>query len=109
MSSAASGKTGAEAAAMDGGDRAGLWCRVGCGEVCEEGVVGLARDVALEAAEDLALALPFGGAAGGVGAGALAVAQSADRDHVQRPVRVAITAVVKAVAQGLARGRGDRA
>ena len=79
------------------------------GEVGEQGVVGLARDVALEAAHDFALGLAFGGAAFRVGAGALAVAQPADGDQVQRPVGLAVAAVVEAVAGGLAGGGGYRA
>jgi hypothetical protein len=79
------------------------------GEVREQGVVGLAGDVALQAAHDFRLALAFGGAAFGVGASALAVAQAADDDQVQRSVRLAITAVVQAMAGRLARGGGDRA
>jgi hypothetical protein len=47
-------------------------------EVGAECVVGLAGDVALEAAEDLAAVEPVGGASGCVGAGVLAVAEPAD-------------------------------
>ena len=47
-------------------------------EVGEQGVVELAGDVALEAADDLGLGLAFGGAALGVVAGALAVTELAD-------------------------------
>ena len=77
------------------------------GEVGLEGGVDLAGDVALEAAEDLALGLAFGRAALRVGACALAVAQTADSDQVQGPVGLAVAAVVEAVAGGLAGGRGD--
>src|SRR3954454_8240439 len=88
-------------AAGDGDDRIALsraltlWEQVG-----DECVVDLARDVALEAADDLGLGLAFGGAPRGVGARAFAAAQAADRDHVQRAVGVAAAAVVEAVAVG---------
>lgn len=52
-------------------------------EVGGEGVVGLASDVALQEAEDLALILAHG-AAGCVGLSAWAIAQAADGGHVQR-------------------------
>ena len=45
----------------------------------------------------------------GVGAGAFAVAQAADGDHVQRAVGVAVAAVVEAVAVGAPARDGDRA
>ena len=47
--------------------------------VNDEGVVDLAGDVALEAADDLGLAEPFGGASAGVGAGGFVVLESDDR------------------------------
>src|SRR5215216_1938180 len=72
-------------------------------------MVGLASDVALEAADDLAFGLALGGAALGVAAGAVAVAQAADGDHVQGAVGVAVTAVVEAVACRAPGGRWDRA
>ena len=81
----------------------------GVGEVGAQGVVDLAGDVALEAAHDFALGLAFGGAAFDVGAGALAVAQAADGDQVQRAVGLAVTAVVEAMAGRLAGGGRDRA
>src|SRR6266540_899902 len=77
-------------------------------EVGAEGVVGLAGDVAFEAAEDFASVESFGGAFRGVGAGALAVAEPADGDHVQRPVGLSVAAVVEAVAGGAAGAGGDR-
>src|SRR4051794_1900271 len=73
-----------------------------------EGVIGLARDVALEAADDLALGLAFGGATLRVGAGAVAAAQAADGDHVQAAVGVAVAAVVEAVSRHAPRGGRDR-
>src|SRR5438132_2194665 len=69
-------------------------------EICEvraERVIRLPRDVAFEAAEDLTPVQTLGGALGGVGAGALAMAQAADGDHVQRPVRLAVAAEVESV------------
>ena len=108
MSSAVSGDPDRSGAAVDGGDRGRRW-GLQPGQVGEQGVVGLAGDVALEAAHDFGLRLAFGGAAFRVGAGALAVAQTADDDQVQRSVRLAIAAVVEAVAGALAGGGGDRA
>ena len=69
----------------------------------------LAGDVALEAADDLLLGLALAGAALDVGAGLRAVAQTADRDHVQGSVGLAIAPVVEAVAATLPRGDRDRA
>src|SRR6266516_4801264 len=79
------------------------------GEVGAEGVVDLAGDVALEAADDLFLAEAFGDAALGVGAGASAVAQPADSDQVEGTVGLAIAAAVEPVSGGAAGGGGDRA
>ena len=78
-------------------------------EVGEQGVVELAGDVALEAADDLGLGLAFGGASFGVGAGLLAAAQAADGDHVQRSIGVAVAAGVEAVTVAAAGGDRDRA
>src|SRR6266508_3105236 len=77
-------------------------------EVGAEGVVGLAGDVALEAAEDLASVQSVGGSFGGVGAGVLAVAEPADGNHVQGAVGLAVAAVVEAVAGGATGAGGDR-
>src|SRR5437588_9852791 len=77
-------------------------------QVGAEGVVGLAGDVALEAAEDFASGEAVSGALSGVGAGALAVAEAADRDHVQRPVRLSVASVVESVAGGAAGAGRDR-
>src|SRR5215216_3688902 len=107
MSSPASGDADGAGAAVDGGAAGGL-VAVEIGEVGAQRAVGLTRDVALEAAEDLRLALPFGGPAPRVGACARAVAQAADGDQVQRAVGVAVAAVVEAVASGLARGCRQR-
>jgi hypothetical protein len=77
-------------------------------EVGAEAVVGLAGDVALEAAEDLASVEAVGGPFCRVGAGALAVAESADRDHVEGAIGLSIAAVVEAVAGGAAGAGWDR-
>ena len=105
MSSADSVDSEAGVAAHDGGRDRRLRLR-GVGEVRAEGVEDLARDVALEAAHDVALGLAFGGAALGVCTGALAVAQPADGDQVKRPVGLAVAAVVQAVTGCLALGGG---
>src|SRR3989442_14268193 len=108
MSSALSADPDRTGAAIDRDGHGGRW-RFQRGEVGEQGVVGLAGNVALETAHDFGLALAFGGTAFGVGAGALAVTQATDGDQVQRSVRLAIAAVVEAVAGALAGGGGDRA
>src|SRR2546429_8825911 len=107
MSSAVSGGCDRSGAAVDGGRRERLGV-LRPGEVGEQGVVGLAGDVALEAAHDFGLALAFGGTAFGVGAGAFAVAQAADGDQVQRSVRLTVAAVGEAGGGWLARGGGRR-
>src|SRR5271167_1365670 len=103
MSSAVSGDPDRTGAAVDRGGFGGRW-RLERVEVGEQCVVGLAGDVALETAHDFGLALALGGTAFCVGAGALAVAQAADGDQVQRSVRLAVAAVVEAVAGRLAGG-----
>jgi len=108
MSSAVSGDADGAGAADDRGGARGLWLVVEVGEVGLEGVVDLAGDVALEAAEDLSLGLAFGRASLRVGAGALAVAQAADGDEVECSVGLAVAAVVEAVPCGLRAWR-DRA
>src|SRR5438093_10283015 len=92
------------------GDRRS-WCWLRCrelGEVGAEGLVGLAGDVALEAADDLAAVEAFGSAAVGVGAGAGVVAEAADGDHVERAVGLAVAALVEAVAAAAAAAGLDR-
>ena len=89
-------------AAEDRGALRWLWSGGEVGEVGAECGVDLAGDVALEAAHDLALTLAFAGAACGVGLSALAVAQSADSDEVQRAVGLAVPAGVEAMACDLA-------
>src|SRR5215211_7501875 len=78
------------------------------GEVGAEGVVELAGDVALEA-DDFRFGQAFGGAACGVGAGALAVAEPADDDQVECTVGVAVAAAVEPVSARASGGGGDRA
>ena len=90
--------------------RSWLGAGVGRGEVVAEGGVGLAGDVALEAADDLGLGLASRRCGVGVGAGARAVAQATDGDQVQGArLALAVAAVVEAVAGRLAGGGGDRA
>jgi hypothetical protein len=72
-------------------------------------VVGLAGDVALEAADDLGLGLALGDAALGVGAAALAVAQADDGDHVQGAVGVSVAVGVESMTVAAAAGDRDRA
>ena len=82
-----------------------LWMSSGLelGEVLVERGVDLSEDVALEAAHGLAFGLAFGDAPLHVVLGRVAVAESGDHDHVQRPVRAAIAAWVEPMALGLAR------
>jgi hypothetical protein len=68
----------------DGDDRSGRRGAFGGLKAGAEGVVDLAGAVAREAADDLGLGLAFRGTPLGAGAGALAVAQAADGDRVQR-------------------------
>ena len=77
MSCGLDAPSGRSSAAGDGDGRVGASAGAGGGqEVGGEGVVELACDVALEAADDLGLGLALGGAALGVGAGAFAVART---------------------------------
>jgi hypothetical protein len=62
MSSAVSGDSDRPGAAVDGG-AVGALLALEVGEVGNERAVGLAGDVALEAADDLELGFAFGGAA----------------------------------------------
>jgi hypothetical protein len=66
---------------------------VEAGEVGAQGVVGLAGDVALQAAHDFGLCFALSGAAAQVGACAWAVAQAADGDQVQCSVGLPVAAV----------------
>lgn len=67
------------------------------GDVFDQDFVDLAGDVALEPAKDVEVGLAIGGALLDVGTGAFAAGQPVDRDHVQRAVRVAVTALVEPV------------
>ncbi len=62
MSSGAVGSADRRGAAGDGDDRVGASAAGGRQQVGDEGVVDLAGDVALEAADDLGLGFAFGGA-----------------------------------------------
>jgi hypothetical protein len=76
--------------------------RVGLGEE----VVGLAGDLALEAADGLAPGEPVGFASRGVGLGARVEPQATGGGHVQGAVGGAVAAAVEAVALWIARGGG---
>src|SRR5207244_7389319 len=78
------------------------------GEVGAEGVVELAGDVALEAADDLGFGQALGGATVGVGARASAVAEPADGDQVECTVGLAVAAAVEPVSARASRGGGER-
>src|SRR5665647_2191980 len=81
--------------------------RTGC---WEQQVVDLADDVALEAADDLALGLALGGAPGDVVDGGLVEAHADDDGAVDRCIELAVPAVVDAVPPGGQSGAGgDRA
>jgi hypothetical protein len=74
-----------------------------CPELAQVGAEGVVdRDVALEAADDRSFGFTFSGPAFGVGAGALAVAQSHDGDWVQSTVGITVAAGVEAMARDLA-------
>jgi hypothetical protein len=81
---------------------------VECVEVGAERVVGLACDVAPEAADNVAFVEAFCGAAVRVGAGAGAVAEAADGDHVQGPVSLSVAGGVEPVPCGAPGGGGDQ-
>lgn len=71
------------------------------------GVVGLAGDVALETTDYLGLGQAFGGASGGIGSGALVVAQSTEYDDVEGVVGSAVTSAVELVSSGSAAAGRD--
>ena len=71
--------------------------------------VDFSCDVALEAAEDLAVGLALGAPSGGVGLGALVVAEPDCGDAPQGVVGLAVAAAVEPVAHGAARGGLDGA
>src|SRR5438876_5788719 len=62
----------------------------------------LAREIALQAAADIALRLAFSRATSDVVSRPLVVATAAEDDHVQRRVQLPVAAVVKAIAHRLA-------
>src|SRR5262249_39788037 len=74
-----------------------------------EGVVDLAGDVALEAADDLFLGLPLGGAPRRVGLGPRVAGRAGHGDRPQRGVGLPVAAAVEPVAELLAGGGIDRA
>src|SRR6266849_44621 len=82
--------------------------RAEVGKIGAEGVVELAGDVALEAADDLGFGQALGGATVGVGAGASAVAEPADSDQVECAVGFAVAAAVEPVSARASGGGGDR-
>jgi hypothetical protein len=65
-----------------------------------EVVVDPAGDIALEAADDLAFAESFGGAALDVVAGGLVVPHADDRNDVERAVGRSVTAAAESVTTG---------
>jgi hypothetical protein len=67
------------------------------GQVADDGVVDLAGDVALEAADDLFFGLAFGGAPGHVVLGALVPREAVQHDEIQGAVGLAVTAAVEAM------------
>src|SRR6266542_5746292 len=77
------------------------------GKIGAEGVVELAGDVALEAADDLGFGQALGGATVGVGAGASAVAEAADGDQVERAVGLAVAAAAEPVSARASGGGRD--
>ncbi len=63
----------------------------------------LAGDVALQAADDLAVGLAFGSSSFDVGAGGGVGAESGDHDDVDGAVELAVAGAVESVAGGQAR------
>src|SRR3954467_11211426 len=74
------------------------------GEIGGQGVEELTRDVALQAAQHVAFGEALGGAACGVGARAVAVAQADQGDGVQRGVGVAIAVRIETMACAVVSG-----
>jgi len=70
---------------------------LGRGEVGGEGAVDFADEVSFEAPHDQLLGASFGESAGHVCLCWRVPAQSADDDHVERPVGVAVAVAVEAV------------
>src|SRR3954464_15418269 len=88
------------------------WSCVGSGPERAEQGPGLAGKQALEAADDLGLALALEGSSGDVGAGGFVVLHPHDDRPVEGGVGLAVTAAVEPVAGGQTGGcryRGDAA
>ena len=73
-----------------------------------QGAENVARDVALEAAENLALGEALGGAPAGVCLSALVAAHPGHGDPPEGTVSLAVASLVEPVAGGFARGSGQR-
>src|SRR5215212_4932013 len=80
---------------------------VECFEVGDEGVVDLAGEVALDAADDLGFGQALFGPPFDIGAGAGTEPHPDDHGQVQGPVGVAVPAAVQPVPAGLARAGRD--
>src|SRR5215213_8679705 len=78
--------------------------RQGTGDVRDQHAVDLPGDVALEAADDLSLALAFCGAPCNVLLCATVSSHPSQTDHVQRTVGVPVATSVEAVTHYLSRG-----
>lgn len=78
-----------------------------CGEVGLDGVIDLAGDVSLQAADDVLFGESFGGSAGEVGPGGGAPAHAHNSDHVQGVVGGPVTGGVEAMAVGFAAAGRD--
>src|SRR5829696_5654243 len=81
--------------------------RRGTGAARDQHAVDLPSEVALEAADDLSLALAFRGAPRDVLLRATISAHPGQTDHVQRTVSLPVTAAVEAVPHDLAGGGFD--
>ena len=85
------------------------WCWPGAGARAGQGLVDLAGDVALEAADDLSGGLALAGAPGHVGLGARVGGHPDEDDSPEGGVGLPVSGVVEAVAALLAGGRVDGA
>lgn len=79
-----------------------------CGAWVDEEVPGLAGDGSFEAAQDVFLGFAGGLQFRGVGLGARVGGQTHERDLVECPVALPVTAAVEAVSGGLSGAGGDR-
>src|SRR3954468_4280187 len=84
------------------------WSCAGSGPQGAEQGPGLAGKQALEAADDLGLALALEGSSGEVGAGGFVVLHPHDDRSVEGGVGLAVTAAVEPVSGGQTGGRGHR-